>query len=141
MMYHWFLKFLIISSAQLNLAFANAQDRPPSAEGLTEKIQGTWVLESNSSVKLEFNDLGELKQFENGKLISTELFKITSECGGENLTGNDISNRYFLKTYQKGKENEPVCAYLEGVDYKGNGFLSLMTQNQGRIIVYKKEEH
>lgn len=118
----------------------NVQLDNPEIIQLKEKIQGTWVLENDSTTKLVFNENDQVKEYSNDELISTKNYEITNSCDGESLNYNlNSDNTYFLKTYANGEENDPFCAYIEGIDCNDNGVLSLMTKNQGKIIVYQKQ--
>ncbi|MCB7479827.1 hypothetical protein [Christiangramia sediminis] len=114
----------------INTAYAQEYQ---SKNELKKQIIGTWHHEKSPEDKIVFFKDGSLKRFLGDNLRSTSRYKITKECDGEKL----LQNNFFLKeTSQNGTSS---CAYIEGVNYNGNGILSLMTKSQGKIIVFKKD--
>ena len=113
----------------INTAYAQKNQ---SKNELKKQIIGTWHLEKSPEDKIVFFKDGTLKRFLGDDLRSTSRYKITKECEGEKLLQNDL----FLKEISQNGTSS--CTYIEGINYNGNGILSLMTKSQGKIIVYKK---
>ncbi len=98
------------------------------------EIVGTWVHENDSLTKIVFSNDNKIRHYEGAQLRLIEHYEITRTCDGETIAAN---KGYFLKTYSD-KHGE-FCAYIEGLNYENNGFFSLMTKNQGKIVVYIKQ--
>lgn len=97
-----------------------------------EEILGIWLLESDLNSKVEFLENGTVKYYYGSELKRSEYYEITNSCDGEIIS----TGGFFLKSF---KNNEGVfCAYIEGINFKNGGLLSLTTKNQGKVIVYKK---
>jgi hypothetical protein len=46
------------------------------------EILGFWVLENDSSTKIEFTIDGQIKTYVDNQLESTDLYQITNSCDG-----------------------------------------------------------
>ena len=108
-----------------------AQDYQTKDE-LANQIIGSWHLENSAEDRITFLKDGTVKRFDENGLISSDKYEITKDCDGEKLSNTD----FFLKIIDKNGISS--CAYIEGINYDNNGFFSLMTKNQGKIVVYKK---
>lgn len=95
------------------------------------EILGFWVLENDSSTKIEFTIDGYVKTYVDNQLESTDLYQITNSCDGETLSNNEK----FLKTIDS-IDNSVFCAIINGVNVNNSGILSLTTANQGKLVVY-----
>ncbi len=94
-----------------------------------QEILGVWIMENHSDTKIEFTSNGEIKRFYDNILESTDQYVITNTCDGETQT-----ETYFLKTIDE--DGSVFCAYIEGLNYEGNNMMSIMTKDQGKIVVY-----
>ncbi|WP_424493374.1 hypothetical protein [Salinimicrobium sp. GXAS 041] len=112
---------------------ACAQDYQTKDE-LAKQIIGSWHLENSAEDRLTFFKDGTLQRSDENGSISIEKYEITKDCDGEKLSNKD----FFLKVID---ENGIFsCAYIEGINYDENGIFSLMTKNQGKIIVYNEDQ-
>jgi hypothetical protein len=101
-------------------------------DSLEQEILGMWVLENDSSTKIKFESNGDIKYYSGNALVDTATYEITVTCDGEQQgLGSGI---YFLKRYPN--QGGSTCAYIENINYNGNNRMVLMTQDQGKIIVY-----
>lgn len=100
---------------------------------LEKEILGTWHYENEPKSKIVFFDDGTLKRYMEDELQSVSSYKITPNCDGEELP----EKQYFLRETD---ENGSSCSYIEAINFNDNGFFSLMTKSQGRIIILKKTD-
>jgi len=128
------LKYLKIAVIILLITnSACAQDYQTKDE-LAKQIIGSWHLENSAEDRLNFFKDGTLERsIENGS-ISSNKYEITKDCDGEKLSDKD----FFLKIIDENGISS--CAYIEGINYDENGIFSMMTKNQGKIIVYRKDQ-
>ncbi len=110
---------------------ACAQDYQTKDE-LENQIIGSWHLENSAEDRITFFKDGTVKRFDENGLIFSDKYEITKDCDGEKLSNTD----FFLKMI--GENGIASCAYIEGINYDNNGIFSLMTKNQGKMIVYKR---
>lgn len=110
-----------------------AQDPQPEAE-LKKEIIGTWFKEDDPGSKAIFYDNGNVEYYYEGQIDHTATYQITDTCDGE----KNRDGGFFLKETSK---NGSYCSYIEGVNYNGSGFFSLMTKPRGKIIVYKRTKN
>lgn len=122
-----FLLFTLIITLFSLVVFENKKVlQDPETE-----ILGFWVLENDSSTKIEFTIDGYVKTYVDNQLESTDLYQITNSCDGETLSNNEK----FLKTIDS-IDNSVFCAIINGVNVNNSGILSLTTANQGKLVVY-----
>lgn len=108
-----------------------AQEYQSQAE-LENEILGTWYYENYPLSKITFSEDGTVKRHSEEELQSTNAYEITNICEGEELR----DNQSFLKeTYKNGSTS---CAYIEAINLT-DGFLTMMTKSQGKIIVLKRK--
>jgi len=127
---------LLLTLLMFSGGCCHSQNRKPENDTIAqmkEEIQGSWIMKNDATSKLIFGENGQVKEYADGELISTKNYDITTSCNGE--TSN---NTYFLKTFAEEEEDNPSCAYIEGINCDNNHILSLMTTNQGKIIVYER---
>lgn len=98
-------------------------------EDYQQEILGVWIMENHPETKIEFTSNGEINRLYDDILESTDQYVITNTCDGETQT-----ETYFLKTIDS--DGSIFCAYIEGLNFEGNNMMSLMTKNQGKIVVY-----
>ena len=110
----------------------NPSDPQDEISQIEDRLIGSWLLENDHTQKIVFTSDNKVKRYSNGVLKSTNNFLISNSCGGETLTDS-----YFLVTVLDADTNS--CAYLDNVDFNGSGILTLMTSNQGKIIIYERE--
>jgi hypothetical protein len=104
----------------------------PVIDSLEQEILGMWVRENDSSNKIKFKANGIVEYYAGNTLRFSENYEITITCDGEQQgMGSGI---YFLKSYSS--PNDFFCSYIENINYNGNNRMVLMTQDQGKIIVY-----
>ncbi len=125
-----YLKITILYLLLTNTACA--QDYQSKNE-LENEIIGSWHLENSPEDKITFYKDGTVKRYIGEVLRTTSKYEITKECNEEKL----FNNGSFLKEINENGISS--CAYIEAINYDDNGFFSLMTQSQGKIIVYKKD--
>ena len=112
---------------------SNSQkDLNSAIDDYRSEILGEWVLENDVTTKLEFFDTGKVNFYEEGQLVRNENYLITVSCDGETISDGGL----FLKLFKS--ESDVFCSYIEGINFNNNGLMSLMTKNQGKIIVYKR---
>lgn len=100
---------------------------------IKNKLIGSWVLEKAPSNKITFTSDNKLKSYHDGVLKWTDSFMIGSSCDEETL-----SSGYFLITTSS--EGIKSCDYIDHLsDTDGRGRLVLITRNQGKIIIYKRD--
>lgn len=99
-----------------------------------QRIIGVWVLENDSTTKIEFLTNSVVKSYENNVLKYTDTYSIGNTCGGETLSNNEL----FLKTID-GEDGTEYCDIINGINEDNNGILSLTTSNQGKTIIYVKQ--
>lgn len=104
-----------------------------SIEQYREEILGVWILENDSETKIEFLEDGTVNNYYGEELRSTENYVITGSCNGE----NQADGTFILKQYSS--IDDYFCSYIEGLNFNGSNMLSLMTFNQGKIIVFIRE--
>jgi len=98
-----------------------------------QEIIGTWLLENDSNTKLVFQNNGTVKTYYSNVLHSTNRYEINNVCDGETL-----NNQLFLKTLNN--QNEVIdCSYLDSINYNNNGKMTLVSQNQGKVILFIKQ--
>ncbi|WP_026915887.1 hypothetical protein [Christiangramia portivictoriae] len=112
---------------------ACAQDYQTKDE-LENQIIGSWHLENSAEDRIIFFKDGTVKRSDENGSISADKYEITKDCNGEKLSNKN----FFLKII--GENGISSCAYIEGINYDNNGIFSLMTKNQGKIIVYKRDQ-
>lgn len=105
----------------------------PSTETsqIKDKLIGSWLLEANTANKVVFTADNKLKRYYGGVLQSTETFTINNTCDDETL-----SSGYFLITTSA--TGSKGCMYIDNIDCNNSGRLTLVSKEQGKIIVYKK---
>jgi len=127
MKFYELLFFFVISYA------CKAQTLNPEITQAEQEIIGTWILENDSNTKLIFQTNGTVKTYYSNVLHSTHQYEINNVCDGETL-----NNQLFLKTLNN--QNEAIdCSYLDSVNYNNNGKMTLVSQNQGKVIVFNKQ--
>lgn len=125
------MSYFNITLFLLLIAHCNAQDYQSKSE-LEKEIIGAWHFESDTESIITFSEDGIVKRFFGDTLQSTSNYEITENCDGEELQNNN----FFLKeTDDKGSS---FCLYIEGINYDNNGFFTLMTKSQGKVVVLKK---
>ncbi|WP_431156809.1 hypothetical protein [Winogradskyella poriferorum] len=102
-------------------------------EEYKKDILGVWILENDSETKIEFLEDGTFNNYYGEELRSTENYVITGSCNGE----NQADGTFILKRYSS--IDDYFCSYIEGLNFNGSNMLSLMTFNQGKIIVFIRE--
>jgi hypothetical protein len=112
---------------------ACAQDYQSKA-ALEKEIVGTWHLENSPKDKIVFTKDGVVKRYDGEELQSTKKYSIDNTCGGEKL-----EKGYFLK--ETNTNNEVHCAYIEAINYNNSALFSLMTQHQGKTIVFQRQSN
>ena len=110
-----------------------AQTLNPDLIQAEQEIIGTWILENDSNTKLIFQSNSTVKTYYNDLLHSTNQYEINNVCDGETL-----NNQLFLKTLNN--QNEVIdCSYLDSINYNNNGKMTLVSQIQGKVIVFYKQ--
>lgn len=127
------LTFLTLALFSSCVLFSQTNDNS-TIEDYRKEIIGTWINENNSNTKIEFTNDGKIKRYFKNALKFINKYYISRTCDGEMIS---LNKGYFLKTITN-KGNE-FCAYIEGLNYENNGLFSIMTKNQGKIVVYKKQ--
>ena len=128
------MKYLKIAVILLLITNSACAQEHQTKDELAKQIIGSWHLENSSEDRLTFFKDGTLERsIENGS-ISSDKYEITKDCDGEKLSDKD----FFLKIIDENGISS--CAYIEGINYDENGIFSLMTKNQGKIIVYRKDQ-
>ena len=126
------MKYLKITFLLFFIANTGCAQDYQSKEELENQITGSWHLENSPKDIWTFFEDGTVKKFNGNELRSTGKYEITKNCGDWKLSNKN----FFLKQIS---ENGPTsCDYIEAINYNNNGFFSLMTGNQGKIVVFKK---
>ena len=99
----------------------------------TKKILGFWVLEKDTSSKVEFLANGEMRSYESDKLVSIDRYSISSSC--ERASSTLPNEKYLRIVFEDG---DVFCYYINGINGNNSGILSLMTTTNGRIVIYKR---
>jgi len=102
-------------------------------EEYKKDILGMWILESDPETKIEFLEDGTVNNYYGEELRSTEYYVITSSCNGENRADGTFVLKQFSSV------DDYFCSYIEGLNINDSNMLSLMTFNQGKIIVFVRE--
>ncbi|MCH4824576.1 hypothetical protein ML462_15490 [Gramella lutea] len=126
------MKFLKITVLLLFIVNIGCAQDSQTKEELENQIIGSWHLENSPEAIWTFSEDGTVKRFNGDELISSSKYEITKNCDGENLSNKN----FFLR--EMGENGNISCAYIEAINYDNNGFFSLMTLNQGKIVVFKK---
>lgn len=103
-----------------------------------QKILGIWIMENSPSDKIEFLPNGVVNIYIDNTLESTYNYIISNECNGIIPSSSDNNgNKLVLKYIYP--EGDSFCNYiLSGVYEDNNHTLSLLTEGQGKIIVYMR---
>jgi|TARA_Y100000588_G_C14064340_1_gene842967 hypothetical protein len=127
MKFYELLFFFVISYA------CKAQTLNPDLNQAEQEIIGTWILENDSNTKLIFQSNGTVKTYYSNTLNATHQYEISNSCNGETL-----NNQLFLKTLNN--QNKVIdCSYLDSINYNNSGKMTLVSQNQGKVIVLNKQ--
>lgn len=124
---HIIVSFLVIislsykSKAQTNLE--------STLEDYQHEILGEWVLENHPDTKIKFTANGEIKKYYDNILDATDQYEITNTC--DDVNQSDV---YILKIIDQ--DGDSFCSFIEGLNFNGSNMMSLMTFNQGKIVVY-----
>ena len=108
-----------------------AQDYQSKME-LEKQIIGSWHLENNAQERIIFFKDGTVERYNGNELRSAGKYEITDNCEGEKLSNEN----FFLEEISENGISS--CYYIESINYNNNGIFSLMTKNQGKIVVYKR---
>lgn len=132
------MKNIITLIALISLNYAtNAQTDTNDQVGLIsqyqESIVGEWLLENDSNTKYVFAETGEVRIYLAGILDEISTYDITAECGDIEHSDPEI----FLSIINSSQSIS--CSYLETLDYEGGGKMTLLTDNQGKVIVFLKQ--
>ena len=119
--------FLLIANSSC------AQDYQSKSD-LEKEIVGTWHYEIEPKSKITFSDDGIVKRYFEDKLQYTSRYEITDNCEGEKLQ----DRHFFLK--ENDDKGSSYCLYIQAINYNNNGFFTLMTISQGKIIVLKRNK-
>ena len=123
------LSFILLTSLWYCKSYSQT-DLNSTIQDYQQEILGIWVLETDSETKMEFLDNGTINHYYGNQLRLSESYEITETCDGE-TKGNGT---YFLKTFSN--TNDFFCSYVEGLNFEGSNMMSLMTKDQGKIVVY-----
>ncbi len=128
------MKNLLIFTFLFLAISCKAQTLNPDLIQAKQEIIGTWLLVNDSNTKLIFQSNGTVKTYYSNTLNATHQYEISNSCNGETL-----NNKLFLKTLNN--QNEVInCSYLDSINYNNNnGKMTLVSQNQGKIIVFNKQ--
>ncbi len=108
------------------------QDHQTKSE-LEKEILGTWILEKDPRTKITFEENGIMRTFGNNKLRSTVNYEISETCNGEGL-----EEGFFLKVEEQ--DSGSSCSFIESINYNNNDNFTLITEQQGKIVVFTKEK-
>lgn len=108
-----------------------AQDHQSKIE-LEKQIIGSWHLENSAQERIIFFKDGTVERYNGNELRSAGKYEITDNCEGEKLSNEN----FFLKEISENGISS--CDYIESINYDNNGLFSLMTKNQGKLVVYKR---
>ncbi|MGB8705608.1 MAG: hypothetical protein WCD31_11305, partial [Gillisia sp.] len=95
-------------------------------------IIGSWHLENNAQERIIFFKDGTVERYNGNELRSAGKYEITDNGEGEKLSNEN----FFLEEISENGISS--CYYIESINYNNNGIFSLMTKNQGKIVVYKR---
>ncbi|HEX8269350.1 MAG TPA: hypothetical protein VF581_05620 [Flavobacterium sp.] len=95
-----------------------------------QDILGAWVLENDPTTRFVFGSNNMLRIYRNNVLQSTEPYFISTTCNGKLALPEEaflkITDEYGITT----------CDVILGADVNGNGILSIMSESQGKIVVF-----
>lgn len=94
-------------------------------------ILGMWVLEDDPATKVEFLTNGTVKNYTGNVHESTDQYAITN-VAPDGATSSDL---YLKITFPEG---DSFYYLINGINANNSNLLSLMTMNQGKVIVYKR---
>ncbi len=100
-----------------------------------ERILGVWIMENSPSDKLEFLANGQMKCYDNNTLLYTDFYNITNSCNGETLSNNE----FFLKVIDSNDGTVSCAILLNGVYEDNSTTLTLLTEGQGKVVIYHKQ--
>ena len=121
----------IINNKSFSVAKINYNSQTLTPE---QEILGFWVLENDSTTKIQFLANGELKYYEDNILKYTDSYTISNECGGHVSEDESV----FLKTID-GEYGTVSCdAIMNGVYAPNSTTLTLMNDN-GKLAIYNRQ--
>lgn len=98
-----------------------------------ERILGIWQAETDPTDKLEFLQNGKVNRYFDNVLQYTEDYDVTNSCEGQTTN----SDKLFLRTTDD--DGSVSCDIISDGIYEDNTqVLTLITNAQGKIIVYKR---
>lgn len=101
---------------------------------IKNKLIGTWVLNSSSSVKVVFDVNNIEKIYQDNELKSTYTFIISETCDNETLS----NGQFFIKTIAQNNEYV-MCDIIEALSEE-NGVMTLsLTSDGGRHSLFTKQ--
>lgn len=103
-----------------------------------QRILGIWIMENSPSDKIEFLPNGVVNIYIDNTLESTYNYIISNECNEIIPSSSDNNgNKLVLKYIYP--EGDSFCNYILSGVYEDNSHtLSLLTEGQGKIIVYMR---
>lgn len=100
-----------------------------------QRILGTWVMENSPSDKIEFLANGQVKRYYDGNmLLYTGTYSISNQCEGVVSENESL----YLRIVD-GEDGTVECqSILSGVYIDNTDTLTILTEGQGKIIVYHR---
>lgn len=104
-----------------------------SASQPSERLLGKWALEGSPSDTIEFLNNGIVRRFEDNILQESFNYQVSSTCNNQSSSDGLLYLKYIFQ------EGDSIClTILNGIYADNENTLTLLTLNQGKIIVYKK---
>ena len=128
----------VISLATITI-YSKAVNIPNNANSISVQSQtpevrilGMWIMENSPNDKVEFLANGQMKRYHGSSLLYIDIYSISNACGG------DISGDNLLYLIQTDSEDGDEYCYVivNGVYADNSEVLTLITEGQGKIIVY-----
>ena len=128
---------LIVLVALLIFTFnCKAQSQFEYLNNYTTDIIGVWVLEDDSTHKIEFTSNNTFKVYINNVLEDTSLYSLGITCGTNSNNGYDI----FLKFKENNLSNDYVCDVISNIHTDSNGLIIMsITTERGQLETYVKQ--
>lgn len=126
-----------VFNIQKSTGIFNIQNTPSTQQMQTpqERILGVWIMERDPENKIEFLANGHVKIYVNNVLEVDNTYTISNQCEGV-VSENEI---LYLRTVD-GEDGTVMCeSILSGIYIDNIDTLTILTEGQGKIIVYNRQ--
>src|SRR5690606_11412624 len=115
-----FVAFTILSVFAINSLVKPHETASAPLVSQSTQILGIWVLEEDSSVKIEFLSNGTLNTYHENVLSSTDSWVLTNACDGN----TQADSEYYLKVTDS--EGFVDCNIVTNLNDSGNDYLAFI---------------